>query len=221
MKELIKITEENGRKLVSARELYVGLGYNISKGNFTHWIKVQLESVYAIENTDFTKISFKNKGNNTNITDYITTIDIAKEICRKQRRNKCAMIILNYLLSLDGKEVYYIERPRKEVEFGEALVSVLKPFDLKIKKQHTIFNYRLDFYIPELNVAIEFDENNHKYYSHEQQEGRQAEIQQELGCKFIRVSDENDIFSNIGYVIKEILDSLKFRSQVFNEKGAC
>lgn len=81
MEELIKIEEKDGQKLVSARELYVGLGFQIEDGNFSRWIKKQLESVDAIENEDFSRLVFKDGANNANVTDYVITIDIAKEIC--------------------------------------------------------------------------------------------------------------------------------------------
>ena len=53
------------------------------QGDFTHWVKKQLENVDAIENGDFTKVVFKNELSKTGQTthDYILTIDIAKEIC--------------------------------------------------------------------------------------------------------------------------------------------
>lgn len=80
--ELIKIeVKENGQKLVSARELYVKLGFNIEDGNFSRWINKQLENVDAIENVDFTRIVFKDGANNADVTDYSITMDIAKEIC--------------------------------------------------------------------------------------------------------------------------------------------
>ena len=82
MKDLIKIsTNDKGQQLVSARELYGGLKYDITKGNFTHWIEKQLENVDAVENIDFTRFVFKNEGNNADINDYILTVEIAKEIC--------------------------------------------------------------------------------------------------------------------------------------------
>lgn len=81
MSDLIKITTKDGKQLVSARELYEGLGYKLSSGNFTHWIEKQLSDVDAIENVDFTRFVFKNEGNNANVTDYIITVDTAKEIC--------------------------------------------------------------------------------------------------------------------------------------------
>ena len=58
-KELIKITtNEEGQKLVSARELYEGLKFD-DMDNFSRWIKKQLDNVDAVENIDFTKTLFK------------------------------------------------------------------------------------------------------------------------------------------------------------------
>lgn len=80
MKELIKIREENGQQLVSARELYEGLKYDLSTGNFNHWIEKQLENVDAIENVDFSFLKTESTGGRPSI-DYAITLDIAKEIC--------------------------------------------------------------------------------------------------------------------------------------------
>ena len=82
-KELIEITiNEEGQKLVSARELYEGLKFD-DMDNFSRWIKKQLDNVDAVENIDFTKTLFKEGLSKTGQTktDYILTIDIAKEIC--------------------------------------------------------------------------------------------------------------------------------------------
>ena len=49
---------------------------------------------------------------------------------------------------------------------------------------------RIDYYIPSLNITIEYDENGHASYKYEEREGRQKEIEKELGCKFIRVTDK-------------------------------
>ena len=95
---------------------------------------------------------------------------------------------------------------RKEIDFLNQLEQSLKPFDIQGIRQYSILSYRIDFYIPSLNIAIEYDENNHDNYTYEQHEGRQEEIEKELGCKFIRVSDKNSNEYNIGYVIKNIFN---------------
>ena len=49
-----------------------------------------------------------------------------------------------------------------------------------------------------MNITIEYDENGHASYKYEEHEGRQKEIEKELGCKFIRVTDkESDEYHKI------------------------
>ena len=81
--ELIKIETKDGRQVVSARELYIGIGFDLSDCNFSRWIKKQLEDVDAVENEDYIVNVLKdvNPNGGKPITDYIITVDIAKEIC--------------------------------------------------------------------------------------------------------------------------------------------
>lgn len=95
-------------------------------------------------------------------------------------------------------------RSRKEIEFGDKLTDSLVPFGLNLSKQYPCLNYSIDFYIPSLNIAIEYDEDGHKNYSYEAHELRQERIEDCLGCRFIRVSDEHSDEYNIGYIIKQI-----------------
>ena len=211
MTELIKIiTNDEGKQLVSARELHEGLEI---KTRFNDWVNRMIEYWFE-ENIDYTVITRRKvttQGNETTFTDYIITLDIAKDICRKQRRNPVAIDILNYFLSIDDKEVCIIDRQRKELEFIEILKQTLEPYGiLDFEEQYFVSNknggyYRIDLYIPSLKIAIEFDESQHKYYSYEAQEGRQKEIEDKLGCTFIRVNDGNSIHYNVGYCIREIL----------------
>ena len=101
----------------------------------------------------------------------------------------------------DGITLY----SRKEIEFLDKLENALIPFSITGIKQYNVLNYRIDYYIPSLNVAIEYDENAHKDYTYEQHELRQKFIEEELGCKFIRVIDKNNDDYNIGLVIKQLL----------------
>ena len=109
---------------------------------------------------------------------------------------------------LGGNESVVYSLNREETEFEYCLKEALKPFNLEIKTQLSVCDnkYRIDFYIPSLNIAIEYDEKGHKCYSYEKHEGRQKEIESELGCRFIRVSDSNSHSFNVGQVIKEIFN---------------
>ncbi|MGL4801979.1 MAG: hypothetical protein ACRC18_06910 [Cetobacterium sp.] len=95
---------------------------------------------------------------------------------------------------------------RKENRFLDSLSIIINEFNLSIIRQYKVLSYRIDGYIPELNIAIEYDENGHKSYSYENHELRQLEIEKELGCKFIRVTDEYSINKAIGIVLKNIMD---------------
>ena len=95
---------------------------------------------------------------------------------------------------------------RKEINFLDKLEQALKPFNITGKRQYQVLNYKIDYYIPTLNIAIEYDENGHSWYTYEQHEGRQKEIEKELGCKFIRVTDNHSDEYNLGYIIKRIYE---------------
>lgn len=105
-----------------------------------------------------------------------------------------------------NKMKYIVLKSTKEINFIDKLEKVLEPLDIKGVKQYQVMDnkYRIDYYIPKFNLAIEYDENNHIYYKHD--EDREKEIKQELNCEFIRVSDDNCDEYNIGYIIKKLWD---------------
>lgn len=212
---LIEVKNENGKLLVSARDLYGALLSNQGKKErFSQWFKRHLQYGFD-ENVDYAvtkKFYIANQhGAIGKLDDYEMTLDMAKDICRKQRRNTIAPKVLQYLLTLEDKEVYIVEPQRKEIEFLDALEQQLSYiFGLtKFKRQYSDLkcgNYRVDLYIEEFNVAIEYDENGHKGYTYEQQGLRQQLIENELGCKFIRVCDDKSHVENSAIVIKSLLD---------------
>jgi anti-repressor protein len=83
MNQLISITENNGNKAVSARELHEFLEV---KTDFTDWIKRMLEYGFS-ENEDYSLLKIGER-NAHNKTDYALTLDCAKEISMLQRTDK-------------------------------------------------------------------------------------------------------------------------------------
>lgn len=92
----------------------------------------------------------------------------------------------------------------QEADFFYCLQESLKPFDLEIQKQYFCLGYKVDGYIESLKIAIEYDENGHNHYCSEKEKTRQIELEKELGCEFIRVSNLDSNNFNIGLVIKNI-----------------
>ena len=119
--------------------------------------------------------------------------------------------LIDWLTSLGLIPDYIIPMPttvRDEILFMDTLEGILcgLGFFEKGIRQYPVLNYKIDYYIPSLNIAIEFDENSHCSYTYEQQEFRERLIERELGCRFIRVTDRNSIDYNIGFVLKHLFE---------------
>jgi anti-repressor protein len=84
MTELIKITEQNGKQAVSARELYKFL--EITE-RFSNWFDRQLQYGFT-ENVDYIGCKEFNTLANQELTDYALTLNCAKEISMIQRSEK-------------------------------------------------------------------------------------------------------------------------------------
>ncbi|RLJ33877.1 phage anti-repressor protein [Chryseobacterium sp. 7] len=84
MNELIKITEHNGNKAVSARELH---SYLESKQDFSNWIKNRINKYGFIENQDFQRFD-KIIETGGRLIEYALTIDCAKELSMVEGNEK-------------------------------------------------------------------------------------------------------------------------------------
>jgi very-short-patch-repair endonuclease len=75
--------------------------------------------------------------------------------------------------------------------------------DLKFRRQYGINNYIVDFYCPELRLAIELDGDVHGYNSriaYDKQRQREIEV---LGIKVLRYTN-NDVIKNLESVLSDI-----------------
>ena len=89
MTELIKINETEGKKTVSARELYSGLIEGAER--FSKWWNRMISYGY-VEGVDYSrayqKVHANRYGGEQEIQDYLITIDMAKELCMIQKNEK-------------------------------------------------------------------------------------------------------------------------------------
>lgn len=91
--------------------------------------------------------------------------------------------------AISFNKVVEIASTRKEEIFEGKVINKLFA-GYKIIPQYPVLDgkYRIDWYIPELDLAIEYDEEHHKF-NKEEDEARQKEIEKELGCKFLRYKE--------------------------------
>lgn len=110
MKQLIKIQKNaDGKKAVSAREMYLGLG--LQESNWQRWANKNIEkNPFAIEGVDwlgfdlnvesYSSLGRVKKGNRAK--DYILTLDFAKKLCMQARTEK-GEEIRDYFLEVEKK----------------------------------------------------------------------------------------------------------------------
>lgn len=118
MNELIKITEKNNQKVVSAKELHRFL--EVSE-KFTDWSKRMFEYGFD-EEKDFIRIIGKSNGGRPSI-DYALTIDTAKEISMIQRSEKGKQA-RKYFIEMEktAKDLLEINPPKRLPQtYSEAL----------------------------------------------------------------------------------------------------
>lgn len=148
-------------------------------------------------------------GNNQSRKCYEVTVPGLKLLIDSLRKTPKLEPIIELYSELSPSTHKTVLIDRKETEFVDMLESVLAPLGLTVERQKQVLKYRLDVYIPEINVAIEYDEVAHANYSYDEEEGRQRDIERKLGCKFIRLDERVSHSRNVGIVISRIVGRLK------------
>lgn len=109
------------------------------------------------------------------------------------------------LAEICGQKVL-MNTTRFETAFGNVLLPILKRFGLDVETQFVVGKCRIDFYIPKLKIAIEYDEAQHGNMNNIIKDKQREEyLKKVLGCKFIRVPYTNTDADNIGIVLSKIL----------------
>lgn len=205
MNELIKVTQnENGEQLVSGRELHEFLEV---KTPYKKWFDRMCEYGF-VENVDFVTVVKGVRGQNGQLmpqkeSDHMLRLAMAKEICYKLRRNHKIGETLKQL----GENIEQIHTvTRFEVSFGDMLVEALKELEINVISQYIVDNYKIDFYIPKHNIAVEYDEQQHFVVTNQKKDlERQKYIEDKLGCKFIRCDYRDSDIKNVMKVVKEMI----------------
>ena len=127
MNELIKITQnENGERLVSARELHEFL--EVSE-RFSSWFDRQLKFGFE-ENVDFVGCKYFNTQANQELQNYVLKLDMAKELsmlARSERGKQARLYFIECEKRL-AKQSYKLPST-----FKEALIMLVEAEEIKEK----------------------------------------------------------------------------------------
>jgi very-short-patch-repair endonuclease len=83
---------------------------------------------------------------------------------------------------------------RKEEAFYQQLQEFILGLNLNviIETQYLVYNYKIDFYLLEYNLAVEYDEHYHNSQA-DRDQIRQSEIEAKLNCTFLRIEEGQEI----------------------------
>lgn len=119
MEELVRITpNENGDQVVSAKELYLALGYD--KSQWSRWIKANIiDNSFAMENVDYQTLDIMSNGNQTK--DFALTIDFAKRISMMAKTDKGEQI-RNYFIECEKAALAITSRLASPKELAQMVI---------------------------------------------------------------------------------------------------
>lgn len=146
MQQLIKITEQNGNRAVSARELYEFLEV---KTDFSDWCKRMFEYGFD-ENIDFSLLKIGER-NAHNKIDYALTIDTAKEISMLQRTDK-GKEARRYFIEMEKVATNQIEAP--VINQNKVGVVALKKAELLKTIKINLFRGDMTEIAKDINVSL-------------------------------------------------------------------
>lgn len=104
---------------------------------------------------------------------------------------------------LTNKFKYNIRSARFEYKYLNEVKDFLDEMNIKYIPQYSVGNYKIDLYIPKYNIAVEIDEEEHKY-KQDYDKIRQKYVEKQIHCAFIRVNEGESCGSVIARIVKEL-----------------
>jgi very-short-patch-repair endonuclease len=110
---------------------------------------------------------------------------------------------------------------RKNLSKSEAIVwshlSRRQMHGYKFRRQYSVDQYVLDFYCPQLKLAIEIDGESHFHGSAEEYDKHRQEYIESFGIRFLRFTND-DVCTNIDGVFLKIVETIKNGTSSMNEQ---
>ena len=107
--------------------------------------------------------------------------------------------------SLGGDYTKVVCIDRFETTFFNKLSDTLSALNIELETQFNVLSYRVDGYIADYNLVIEYDEAQHFVEPQKsKEEKRERKIIKAIDCQVVRLNYQNTDAFNIGLVISEI-----------------
>lgn len=242
--ELIKVTtNEEGRKLVSARELHELLITSEGKQErFSQWFNRHLQYGFE-ENVDFTSVKIftvVNNGAKRELDDYAMSIDMAKELAMLQKSIKGRMV-RNYFIKCEKEllstklDSYMINDPVErakrwieEYEEKKALLELTQQQALTIEEQEVEIEHKEDVIVTLVEDVDLMTKRQRitqivKYGSNGRFSERWSLLYKEFETKYhidvnrrMKRAKENGTFKKSGSKLEYICDIMGMTSQLFD-----
>ena len=141
MNELMNITEKDGRQLVYARELYLGLG--LDKSQWSRWSKKNIvNNDFFNENIDWAGVRHDVEGNE--VQDYLITLEFGKHIAMMARTEK-SHEYRNYFIQIE-KQMNQLHHISETALTNNIMSDIIPMLNNEIQKMTNKMDDRLEIY---------------------------------------------------------------------------
>lgn len=190
---IIEIKKHNGINVVSSKTIAEQLGKKHSH------VMSKIKEVLGV--AEFSEREYKDSRGKPQPELMITKYSLKKLLSRYR------YVAPEQYKALGVEDIDVIHTyTRFEVSFCSMLEEALKELNIDVVKQYNIDGYRIDFYIPSLNIAVEYDEAQHFIKTNIKKDNdRQSYIERKLDCKFIRCDYRDSNIKNTMKVLKELM----------------
>lgn len=138
--------------------------------------------------------------------EFINDFVLSYYVSSRGRKYKYYLLTKNAVDILTNKFKYNIRSARFEYKYLNEIEDFLNLMNIDYIEQYPVDNYRIDLYIPKFNLAIEIDEEEHKYKK-DYDAIRQKYIEKQINCTFIRVNEGESCGSAIARITKKLYKS--------------
>ena len=199
-KDEVLVDDFDGEFLFSGKQVADMFGYsNRAKAIATH---ISIDNKTLLTNDGIISKTIKlNNAGEMFITEngVLQLISNSKLLSVKEKED-----IMNDFINSFSIKPTVVLKSTKEAEFKKDLFDFLNVMCEKVEYQYPVLSYRVDFYLEDYKLVIEYDEDCHKHYDVATENLRTYLIHKQLGpnCEFIRLDANESNAHNLAIISK-------------------